>query len=248
MKRCIKLKLKKFRFPAALCLLFLLITAIIVYIFLGLTRQAAVAAMGAGAPAVRTLVIDPGHGGLDGGASAKDGTTESAINLAIALRVEQISKLFGVPVVMTRHTEELDYPDTVKTVRAKKVWDQKTRVETINATGGAVLISVHQNTYPDARPNGTEVLYAKTEGSAALAELTHGNLVACLNPENRRVAAPISDRIYLMKQVRCPAILVECGFLSNPSEAEKLKTGAYQTALAAVLFASYMQYTGAGEL
>ena len=61
------------------------------------------------------------------------------------------------------------------------------------------------------------------------------------------MAAPISDRVYLMKRVRCPAILVECGFLSNPAEAEKLKTGTYQTALAAVLFASYMQYTGAGE-
>ena len=247
MNRC-RAKLKKIRFPAVVCLLFLLIAAIIVYIFLGLTREAAVTAMGKGAPSAHTLVIDPGHGGLDGGASAKDGTTESAVNLAIALRMEQLAKLFGVPAVMTRRTEELDYPDTAKTVRAKKVWDQKTRVETINATGGAVLISVHQNTYPDVRPRGTEVLYAKTEGSAALAELAHANLIACLNPENRRVAAPISDKIYLMKQVRCPAILVECGFLSNPAEAEKLKTGSYQTALAAVLFASYMQYTGMGEI
>ena len=238
--------LKKFRFPAAVCLLFLLIAAIIVYIFQGLTRQAAVTAMGTGAPEAHTLVIDPGHGGLDGGASAKDGTTESAVNLAIALRMEQLAKLFGVPTVMTRRTEELDYPDTAATVRAKKVWDQKTRVETINAAAGAVLISVHQNIYPDARPAGTEVLYAKTEGSAALAELTHANLTACLNPENRRVAMPISDKIYLMKMVRCPAVLVECGFLSNPAEAEKLKTGAYQTSLAAVLFASFMQYTGAG--
>ena len=242
-----RVKLKKLRFPAAACLLFLLITAIIVYIYLGLTRHVAVTAMGEMTPSAHTLVIDPGHGGLDGGASAKDGTTESAVNLAIALRMEQLAKLFGVPAVMTRRAEELDYPDTAATVRAKKVWDQKTRVGTINSIAGGVLISVHQNTYPDARPSGTEVLYAKTEGSAALAELTHGNLIACLNPENRRVAMPISNRIYLMKQVRCPAILVECGFLSNPVEAEKLKNGAYQTALAAVLFASYMQYTGSVE-
>ena len=194
-------------------------------------------------PPPATLVIDAGHGGLDGGASAADGTLESAINLEIAQRLSLLAKLCGVPTIMTRTSETLDYPDENATIHAKKVWDQKTRVELINSTENAVLISIHQNKYPDARPNGTEVLYAKTEGSRELAELAHANLIECLNPENRRVAAPISDSIYLMKQVECTAILVECGFLSNPAEAAKLKTGEYQTGLAAVLIASYLQYT-----
>lgn len=198
--------------------------------------------MGEAARYSPTLVIDAGHGGLDGGASTADGTPESEINLQIALRTEQLAKLFGISTVMTRTSEDLAYPDENATIHAKKVWDQKSRVELINATENAVLVSVHQNKYPDARPSGTEVLYAKTEGSKELAELTHENLIAQLCPENRRVAAPISDSIYLMKNVDCTAILVECGFLSNPAEAAKLKSADYQISLAAVLVGSYLQF------
>lgn len=193
-------------------------------------------------PRPAVLIIDPGHGGLDGGASAADGTLESALNLEIALRMEAIGKLLGMKTVLTRRGESLEYPEDCATVHAKKVWDQKTRVELINSVENAVLVSVHQNRYPDPRPSGSQVLYAKTAGSQELGEIAHGNLIACLCPENRRVAAPISDSIYLMKHVTCPAILVECGFLSNPAEAEKLKSQEYQTALAAVLVASCLQY------
>lgn len=235
--------LKKFRIPVAAVLLFSLITAIIVSVIRNKDETNNVPVMGVVPRAAPTLVIDAGHGGLDGGASAADGTLESAVNLEIARRAEALARLFGVRTVMTRDSEELDYPDESATIHAKKVWDQKTRVELINATENAVLLSIHQNKFPDARPSGTQVLYAKTEGSADFAELTHANLIACLCPENRRVAAPISDSIYLMKSVNCPAILVECGFLSNPTEAAKLKTGEYQTALATVLVASYLQYT-----
>ncbi len=191
--------------------------------------------------AASTLVIDPGHGGLDGGASAADGTSESGINLSVALRLRALAHLFGLRTVMTRTQEALDYPDEATGIREKKVWDQKSRVALINATPDAVLISIHQNFFPDARPSGTEVLYGAGEASAALAQCTQQNLVAQLCPNNRRVAAPISDSIYLMKHVTCPAILVECGFLSNAAEAEKLRSDAYQTKLALVILASYLQ-------
>ena len=235
--------MKKLRIPAACVLLLAAFTAIILHVYRNFTAEPGVPVMTEAARSGPTLVIDAGHGGLDGGASAADGTLESALNLQIALRVEQLAKLFGVSTVMTRSSEALDYPDESATIHAKKVWDQKTRVALINSTENALLLSIHQNTYPDARPNGTEVLYAKTDGSKELAELTHANLINCLNPENRRVAAPISDAIYLMKSVDCTAILVECGFLSNPAETEKLKSGTYQTQLAAVLVGSFLQYS-----
>ena len=234
------INLKKMRFPALILLLFLLITAIIIIICKGRAEPDAVPAMALSADP--TLVIDAGHGGADGGASAADGSVESLINLQIALKMEQIAKLCGVRTVMTRTDEALNYPAEADTIRKKKNWDQKTRAALINATENAVLISVHQNTYPDARPSGSQVLYAKTKGSSEFAGIAHANLISALNPENRRVAAPISDRIYLMKTVSCPAILVECGFLSNPAEAAKLGTGEYQTELAAALIGSYLQY------
>lgn len=188
------------------------------------------------------LIIDPGHGGLDGGASAADGTLESTINLEIALRTRALSMLLGIPVSMTRTQDSLDYPADAHTIREKKVWDQKRRVELINSTENAVLLSIHQNRFPDSRPSGTQVLYARTAGSAEFGTLTHENLIACLCPENRRVAAPISDTIYLMKHIKCPAILVECGFLSNPAEAAKLKRAEYQCEIALVLTASCCRF------
>jgi len=193
-------------------------------------------------PARFTLVIDAGHGGLDGGAVAADGTKESILNLEIALRFRQLALLCGLPAVMTREQETLDYPETETTVHAKKVWDQNRRVTLINGTDGALLVSIHQNQYPDARPNGTQVLYGREEASEQLGTLTHENLRSCLCPGSRRVAAPVSESIYLMKHVSCPAILVECGFLSNREEARLLKTEAYQTQLALVLTASCLQF------
>ena len=188
------------------------------------------------------LMIDPGHGGLDGGAVAADGTPESGINLAISQRLHELCRLFGVGAVMTRTEETLEYPDALTTIHEKKVWDQKQRVELINRTPGAVLISIHQNKYPDPRPSGTQVFYGNSPESAALGTLTHELLISSLCPENRRVAAPISDKIYLFKNVSCPAVLVECGFLSNSQELSRLKTSEYQCALALVIFCAYMQY------
>lgn len=193
------------------------------------------------------LVIDPGHGGLDGGAVSADGGTESRLNLEIALRLRDLCRLCGVRCLMTRTEESLPYPPDLTSVHAKKVWDQQRRVELIHSQENPVLISIHQNYYPDARPRGTQVLYARSPESETLGRITHENLICALCPENRRVAAPASDSIYLMKQVTCPGILVECGFLSNPDETHKLKSERYQKQLAAILAASFLQYTNANE-
>ena len=101
--------------------------------------------------------------------------------------------------------------------------------------GDAVLLSVHQNTFTDEEYHGAQVFYAPTEGSQALAETMQEALRAALDPENSRQAKPIPDSVYLMNHVSCPAVLVECGFLSNPEEEALLRSADYQIRLAAVL-------------
>ena len=189
-----------------------------------------------------TLVIDAGHGGADGGASTDSGVCESTINLEIAQKLEAIACLLGVDTVMTRETDEIAYPESADTIAKKKVFDQKSRVKLINGVDNAVLISIHQNKYPDPGPSGAQALYGKVSGSMEFGELMHQNLTDCLCPGNRRVAAPISDDIYLMRSVECPSVLVECGFLSNPDEASLLQTKDYQIKLAVVLAASFIQF------
>lgn len=196
----------------------------------------------AGAAQGTVLIIDAGHGGEDGGAVTSDGVPESGINLGIAQKLEALCGLFGVDCVMTRDSQELDYPDTAKTTAQRKSADQKARAELINSQEDAVLVSIHQNFYPDSRPFGCQVLYGKAEGSRELAELTHGLMTTALCPTSRRVAAPISEDIYLMRSAKCTSILVECGFLSNAAEAALLQTEAYQLKISALLLASYLQY------
>ena len=188
------------------------------------------------------LLIDPGHGGLDGGAVAADGSAESGVNLAIALRLRDLCIAFGIPFDMTRRSDTLLYPPDAGTIREKKVWDQRQRVKMADSHENVVLISIHQNYYPDPRPSGIQVLYGDDPQSERLGEIAHENLLYCLCPESRRVASPAPKNIYLMKAVHCPAILAECGFLSNPAEAEKLVEPGYQTKIAAILLASYLQF------
>lgn len=194
----------------------------------------------------RTLLIDPGHGGEDGGAVAADGTLEADVNLRIALRLRALAEFCGLPVVMTRDRAQIDYPIDAETLAARKAADQKQRLAQINSMENGVLISVHQNYYPAPGPHGAEVLYAHTEKSEDFGKLLHGLLLETLDPDNRRVAAPISDEIFLMRNVNCPAVLVECGFLSNPEELKKLKSDSYDQKLALVMLSAYLQYFQTG--
>lgn len=196
-----------------------------------------------GEPPLQTLVIDAGHGGEDGGAVASNGALESEINLDIALRVEALADFWGIPTIMTRTASTIEYPEDADTLSAKKKADQNARIELIENTPGAVLISIHQNYYPSAAPWGIQVFFGSVSGSEQLAELTQENLTNQLAPGNRRLASAIDESIYLMRKVQCPAVLVECGFLSNETERQKLETASYRLELAAVLLASYQQYT-----
>ena len=196
---------------------------------------------GAGnAPSRPTLIVDPGHGGEDGGAVAPDGTAEADLNLSISERLELIASFFGVRVVMTRSGNDIAYPADAKTVKARKTADQRARVELINSNPGAVLISVHQNKYTTPSPRGAQVFYARTDGSRELAEKTHELLSALPEGGSDRTAMPVSDDVYIMKNVSCTAVLAECGFISNPGELALLKSGTHQTRLASALAAAYL--------
>lgn len=190
----------------------------------------------------KILVIDPGHGGEDGGAVAPDGTTESSLNWQIANRLKDLASYLGVPAVMTRENEAITYPESVGSISARKIWETHTRTDYVNSIPNSFLLSIHQNNYPAASPRGAQVLYAQGEDSLAWGCLTHDNMVNELWPENRRVAAPAGKSIYLMNHVNCPAILVECGFLSNSEERRLLQTESYQKKIAVVLMASFLQY------
>ena len=188
------------------------------------------------------LVIDPGHGGEDGGAVAADGTQESDINLDIALRLEALCRFWGVDAVMSRTGNDIDYPSEANSIAQKKVADQHARLALVNGTQGGVLLSIHQNKYPAASPHGIQVFYGAVAGGEALAKRAQSNLTAQVCPDNRRVAAPADKSIYLMKNAQCPAVLVECGFLSNPDDLAHLCSGSYRLKLSAVLLGSYLQY------
>ena len=185
-----------------------------------------------------TLVIDAGHGGFDGGAISADGTKESDINLAVALKLESIVRFCGQKTVMTR------WDDSRKTdILSYSEHDElKARADLANKTDNAVLISIHQNFYPTAQPKGAQVLYSAFGDSDKLGKRMQELLVTRLDPENRRLAAPAPSDLYLTANTRCPAVLVECGFMSNNFEVLKLKENGYQNALALVIAAAYLEY------
>lgn len=187
------------------------------------------------------LIIDAGHGGEDGGAVAADGTLEAQLNLSIALKLDVLASFCGVHTVMTRTGDHIDYPTDAATIAARKTADQKQRVSLINSIPNGVLISVHQNWYPTAGPHGAQVLYARNPESGSFGTQMHAKILETLDPDNRRVAAPISEDIYLMRNAECPAVLIECGFLSNPDELIRLQDSVYQTKLAMLMLSTYLE-------
>lgn len=186
------------------------------------------------------VVIDAGHGGVDGGATSCTGVLESAINLEIAIRLNDVMQLLGMKTVMIRSTD-CSVHTAGESIAAKKVSDLKNRVKTVNQTENALLISIHQNYYSDSRYSGAQVFYAKTEGSAALANKLQSAFVSMLNPGSNRKAKEASG-IYLMDNISVTGILVECGFLSNTQEEQRLRDEVYQKKLCCVIAGVCSQY------
>ena len=140
--------------------------------------------------------------------------------------------------------EDIEYPESAKSIANKKVYDQKRRAELINKTPNAVLISVHQNKFPHQSVSGPQSFFGKITGSDIFAEFVQSSVNSAICPNNRRVAAPIAQNLYLYKNIKCPAVLIECGFISNPNEEQLLNTNEYQMKIAVALTSAYLQYLG----
>lgn len=179
------------------------------------------------------IVIDAGHGGIDGGATSCSGVLESQINLQIALRLDDLLHFLGHDTLMIRTTDTSVYTEG-STIAAQKVSDLKNRVKMVNGTENAVLVSIHQNTFSDGRYNGAQVFYANDGNSITLAKALQASFIDTLNPGSNRRCKP-SDGIYLMQHIEKPGVLIECGFLSNAEEDAKLNTPSYQQKIVCVI-------------
>ena len=186
----------------------------------------------------KTLVIDPGHGGIDSGALGADGTRESDINLAIALRLRAVAELYGQENTLIRQ----DDSSKCDTEDYSEHRDLECRTALVCAERNPVYVSIHQNHFPTAQAGGAQVIYAPGAESETLGRIMHQNIINALYPHCRRVAEPATKKLYILSHLQCPAILVECGFVSNPSDLENLKRPVFQTSLAVLMMASYLQY------
>lgn len=180
-----------------------------------------------------TLVLDAGHGGMDGGAVAADGTTEQDINLAIVFSCRDLAQFLGIPVTLTRTDSRSLDCNPENTIRQNKVADIHARERITNEQNNPVFLSVHLNKFSDSSYSGAQTFWSQNNaGGQKLAECIQAALTEGLHPARERSAKPAENSIYLMKTLTCPAVIVECGFLSNPEETEKLKQTDYQTRIA----------------
>lgn len=186
-----------------------------------------------------TLIIDAGHGGEDGGATSCTGVLESEFNLKIATRLDALMNLLGVKTKMVR-TSDVSVYTKGNSLSEKKISDLKQRVKLVNDTKNSILVSIHQNYFTESQYSGAQVFYSENLQSKEFAIKTQNLLVNTINQGSNRVAKKASG-IYLMEKVNAPAILVECGFLSNPDEEALLRSDEYQKKLCCVLASAIFQ-------
>lgn len=180
-----------------------------------------------------TIVIDAGHGGEDGGAVSCTGVMEKQINLEIALELNDLFHLMGHKTRMIR-TDDRSVYTTGDTIARRKVSDLKERVRMVEETEDAVLVSIHQNLFPDARYSGAQVFYSQAGDGQGLAEVLQSAFRQTINPGSNRELKKATN-VYLMEHISCTGILVECGFLSNPEEEAQLRTKEYQQKICIVI-------------
>ena len=212
------------------CMYMLSLTLLTAFALHGLRAQAAVA----GEAAIpRIIVLDAGHGGADGGASGPDGTRECDLNLDITLTTDAVLGLLGEETLLLRSTDTDLSSSDAKSISQKKVSDIRRRVELTNSQPGAILVSIHCNTYSQEKYHGAQVFY--TGGAKEFGETMQLALKNGVDPTNARMAKAVSPDVYLMNHIKVPGILVECGFLTNQEELTNLKDPDYQTRLAVTI-------------
>lgn len=188
------------------------------------------------------VIIDAGHGGEDGGAEASDGTVEKDINLSIAKILRDMLLQGGFEVEMIRDEDVSVGDNSLQTVRERKRSDLEKRVELYNSDENNIVLSIHQNNFSQSQYSGTQIFYSDNTESQELSEYIRQAIVGLVQPDNERQCKPADDSIYVLRNAKVPAIIIECGFLSNPQELEKLKDYEYQKELAFAIYMGFVEY------
>ena len=189
-----------------------------------------------------TVVVDAGHGGEDGGATGVHGELEKDINLAIALELQRLLEQHQFEVVMVRDWDTDLADQNLPTVAQRKRSDLRQRLRLVEESGGCVLLSIHQNFFTESQYSGAQVFYSANDPRGeALAEAIRASIVETLQPENTR-QNKVGEGVYLLEQCQVPAVLVECGFLSNPEEAAALADPDYQKRMAQAIYNGLVRY------
>lgn len=193
------------------------------------------------------LVIDPGHGGADGGAVGSGGVVEKEINLAISLKLKEMLVSSGFEVILTRESDISIHDDGLSGTKNQKTSDIHNRLDILESTPHAVLLSIHQNKFNQSSCHGAQVWYsANNESSQTLAQILQKNFINLLQPDNTREIKKGGRDYYILNNATHPAVLVECGFLSNPSEAQKLSDENYQQQVAFAIYCSILEFVQTG--
>ncbi|MDD3224069.1 MAG: N-acetylmuramoyl-L-alanine amidase CwlD [Clostridium sp.] len=188
------------------------------------------------------ILIDPGHGGIDGGASSKGGTLEKDINLKISLKLKKLLLKDGYVVKMTREEDKGLYEEK-GTIRKKKLEDLKNRCKMRKESKCDMFMSIHLNMFPERKYYGSQVWYADNAESSKIAHILQENLRDDLKDDSGRIEKPALNLYKVLRNVgNTPAVIVECGFLSNYNEEQKLKSDSYQDKIAESLLKSIKMY------
>lgn len=221
------------------CILFSALTAFFIWCGATFVRHRGTSAEDAAAPSRPIIVIDAGHGGEDGGASGEDGTKEKDLNLLVAQSLADILTAAGYDVRMTRTDDRLLYDlygDLTDYTGHKKTYDLRNRLRFTEEAGADLLLSIHMNKFPQPQYSGLQVYYSPTAPeSRTVAEVIRSYTKLYLQPENERETKAATSSIYLLHRIQRPAVMVECGFLSNEEELSRLKDDTYRRQLALVI-------------
>ena len=189
------------------------------------------------------LIIDAGHGGFDGGAVASDGTVEKDINLSIALTLKEFLLKSGYDVIMTREEDISTESNSSEKITSRKKSDLKNRLQIMKDNPKSLFVSVHLNKFTTSAARGSQVFYSgNSDNSKLLGDLIQTSIISLLQPDNYRVNKKATSSTYILYNATVPAVLVECGFLSNAQELKRLKDEEYQRQLAFCIYCGITDY------
>lgn len=232
------MKIKKLIFP---CICFALLSAF-VFLMISAALNIKVSVSSQSVKSMPTIVIDAGHGGEDGGAVSESGVLEKDINLSIANDTSALFYLLGFDVTQTRKTD-IALDNGEDTIRKRKVSDMKKRLEMFNSSKENTIISIHQNKFSESKYHGTQIFYSPNNPkSKQLADSIKYSVKGLLQPDNERECKKADSGIYLLNNTNNPAVIVECGFISNGEECKNLLDSQYQKQMAFSITAGFLSY------